>query len=91
MVTVGARKRPHRHQRVGPLPFGGFSATHQHDGGRGLRSVGCSDGLGFGVDESGPDPTEVVAWSDIRAIAETVQTETRAELISLRQAARFLL
>jgi hypothetical protein len=32
-----------------------------------------------------------VAWSDIRAIAETVQTETRAELISLRQAARFLL
>jgi hypothetical protein len=62
----------------------GWSGTHHTDPTSGERIVGTPDGLGFGVDESWHNPREVIAWSDVEAVATTVPAEIRELLVELR-------
>lgn len=66
----------------------GWSGTHHSDPTTGERIVGTTDGLGFGLDESWHNPRELIAWPDIDAIAESVPTEIREQLVVLRDRLR---
>ena len=61
----------------------GWSGTHHSDPTTGERIAGTTDGLGFGLDESWHNPRELIAWPDIEAIAESVPTEVREQLVEL--------
>lgn len=62
----------------------GWSGTHHHDQETGERIVGTTDGLGFGVDDSWHNPAEIIAWSEIEAIARAVPDDVRNELVEFR-------
>ena len=66
----------------------GWSGTHHSDPTTGERIAGTTDGLGFGLDESWHNPRELIAWPDIEAIAESVPTEVREQLVELRDRLR---
>jgi hypothetical protein len=66
----------------------GWSGTHHSDPATGERIAGATDGLGFGLDESWHNPRELIAWPDIEAIAESVPTEVREQLVELRDRLR---
>lgn len=66
----------------------GWSGTHHSDPTTGERSVGTTDGLGFGVDDSWQQPREVVAWPDLEAIAREVPAEVRAQLVEFHERLR---
>ncbi|UAL29870.1 hypothetical protein K8W59_19465 [Nocardioides rotundus] len=66
----------------------GWSGTHHTDPTTGERIAGTTDGLGFGLDESWHNPRELIAWPDIEAIAESVPTEIREQLVELREQLR---
>jgi len=59
----------------------GWSGTHHTDAATGERTVSTPEGLGFGVDETWRNPREVIAWSDVEAIAATVAAEIREQLV----------
>ena len=61
----------------------GWSGTHHTDPISGERIVGTSAGLGFGVDGSWRNPREVIAWSDVEAIAKAVPVEVHDQLAAL--------
>ena len=65
----------------------GWAGTHHQDRETGERIVATTDGLGlgFGGSDSWHHPREVIAWSDIAAIAREVPDRVRAELVELRQ------
>lgn len=58
----------------------GWAGTHRRDPDTGERIVGTPDGLGlgFGFDETGCSPVEVIPWSQIEAIAKSVPDELQA-------------
>ncbi|GAW54779.1 hypothetical protein [Nocardioides sp. PD653] len=58
----------------------GWSGTHHTDPDMGERIVGTADGLGFGVDGSWHSPRELIAWSEVAAIATAVPDDVRGEL-----------
>lgn len=58
-----------------------WAGTHHQDPGTGERIVGNAEGLGFGVDESWHNPREVIAWTDVEAIAKAVPGEVREQLV----------
>jgi hypothetical protein len=62
----------------------GWSGTHQRDPETGERVVGTVAGLGFGVDDSWRNPVEVIAWSELEAIARAVPAEVRQQLVAFR-------
>lgn len=66
----------------------GWSGTHHSDPMTGERIADTTDGLGFGLDESWLNPREFIAWPDIEAIAESVPTNVREQLVGLRDRLR---
>lgn len=64
----------------------GWAGTHHHDKATGLRIVGTADGvgLGFGVGDSWHNPTEVIRWSEIEAMAHEVPDEVREQITDFR-------
>ena len=66
----------------------GWSGTHHADPATGERIAGTTDGLGFGVSESWHHPREVIAWPNIKAIAEEVPAEVREQLVEFRERMR---
>jgi len=62
----------------------GWSGTHHRDPETGERIVGTVAGLGFGVDDSWHNPAEVIAWSELEAIARAVPDEVREQLVEFR-------
>lgn len=59
----------------------GWAGTHHQVLDTGERIVGSAEGLGFGVDESWQMPSEVIAWSDVEAIAKAAPVEVRERLV----------
>lgn len=62
----------------------GWSGTHHHDPSTGVRIVGRPEGLGFGVDESWHNPTELIPWPEVEAIATGLPDDARQALVEFR-------
>lgn len=62
----------------------GWSGTHHHDPDTGLRIVGSPEGLGFGVDESWHNPSELIPWPEVEAIATGLPEDARQDLMEFR-------